>query len=87
MRAMIQFAMLATSMLNMAEAQPGLFNPALTECLYCKNMDTSSGFLYSFSYCKDTKICVADAWTKLNMWCAGGWTEGYMLDIDEDCNT
>ena len=78
-------ALIASTIIGLAHAQ--FIQPqGKKECLYCKNMDTVSGFLYYYSYCADKNICVADAWSKMNMWCDGGWTEGYMLDIDQDCD-
>ena len=59
---------------------------AADQCMYCKNMDTNAGFLYSYSYCKATGECVADQWDKMNAWCDQGWIRGYMLDLDKDCD-
>ena len=56
------------------------------QCMYCKNMDTNAGFLYSYSYCVTSGECVADQWDKMNAWCDGGWVRGYTLDLDLDCN-
>ena len=57
----------------------------ITECLYCKNMDTSYGFMYTFSYCRSNRTCVADSMFMINKFCEGGFVDGYTLDIDSDC--
>ena len=57
----------------------------IQSCMNCLDQDTNAGFLYSYSYCKVTRECVADEWNKLNAWCDGGWTEGFQLDLLEDC--
>ena len=57
----------------------------IQECLRCKHLDMSYGFMYSWSYCRATQTCVEDAWTKLNRYCEGGYEPGYTLDIDQDC--
>ena len=49
------------------------------------SMDTTAGFLYSYSYCASTGKCVADQWDKMNAWCDGGWVRGYKLDLEVDC--
>ena len=56
-------------------------------CMYCKRMDTHSGFLYSYSYCPaaDNEACVADDWDYINSKCSDKMREGYLLDIDADC--
>ena len=54
-------------------------------CMYCKLLDTQASFLYSYSYCADTKTCLQDAWNFPNQWCKSGWVPGYSLDIDKDC--
>ena len=51
----------------------------------CLNTDSNAGYMFSFSYCKKTDVCVADEWNKLNAWCEDGWTEGYLLDVVADC--
>tara|TARA_B110001450_G_C17394689_1_gene389153 strand:+ start:57 stop:311 length:255 start_codon:yes stop_codon:yes gene_type:complete len=63
------------------------FASAATECMYCKAMDTNAGFLYSYSYCPTSGLCVQDQWDKMNAWCDSeeGWIRGYKLKLDEDC--
>ena len=61
---------------------------ATQTCMYCKRMDTHSGFLYSYSYCPsaDNEVCIADAWDYINSKCTDKLKEGYLLDIDADCS-
>ena len=56
-------------------------------CMYCKRMDTNSGFLYSYNYCPESgyESCVADSWNYINTQCAEPLIEGWQLDIEEDC--
>ena len=58
---------------------------ASQSCLNCLNQDSNAGFMFSFSYCKKTDVCVADEWNKLNAWCEDGWTQGYSLSVTDDC--
>ena len=51
MRSIKLFIVIASMVLSIAYAD---------ECMYCKNMDTNAGFLYSYSYCAATGKCVAD---------------------------
>ena len=59
-------------------------------CLYCKRMDTNAGFLVSYSYCKNNKECLMDAWNYLDRPCKDDalnipWTAGNQLDYNDDC--
>ena len=54
-------------------------------CLYCKRMDSFNSFLYSYSYCKTSDKCLERQWNYVNQYCTSKWIEGWMLDIDEDC--
>ena len=45
-----------------------------------------SSFLYSYSFCKDSDVCLQDEWNYINQWCKTKWVPGWMLDIDADCN-
>ena len=55
--------------------------------MYCKRMDTMSGFLYSYSYCpdEDEESCIADPWNYINKQCEETMIEGWQLDIEADC--
>ena len=56
-----------------------------TNCMNCKKLDSSSSFLYSWSYCKWTDECLADVWNYMNAFCPSTWIQGWMIDIDADC--
>ena len=58
---------------------------ASSNCMHCKKMDSSSTFLYSWSYCKETDECLADVWNYINAFCPTNWVQGWMIDIDADC--
>ena len=45
----------------------------LPNCMYCKRMDETSSFMYSYSYCADLDECLADAWNYYNKACPSGW--------------
>ena len=51
------------------------------ECLYCRRMDSNSGFLVSYSYCAQTNECIQDAWNYLNRECADGWRRGSTMEL------
>ena len=57
-----------------------------SNCMFCKTMDTRAGFLYSYSYCKESDTCVSDQWDKINAWCDSPWKRGYTLDLETDCD-
>lgn len=44
-----------------------------SECMYCRRMDKSSGFLVSYSYCEQSDECLMDAWNYINRDCTSGW--------------
>ena len=54
-------------------------------CLNCKLRDGRASFLYSFNYCEETDLCLADEWNYINAWCPTKWIPGWQLDIDADC--
>ena len=58
---------------------------ATPNCNYCKLMDTYSGFLYNYGYCKSTDTCVLDVWNHPNQWCDDAWIDGYTLDLTSGC--
>ena len=76
MKALSAVAMLLISALVSVEASQ--------TCMYCKRMDTMSGFLYSYSYCPavDDEKCLADSWNYINSQCGEPLVEGWQLDIE-----
>ena len=60
-------------------------NKTSAECLYCKKMDSFNSFMYSYSYCKSADRCLEQQWNYVNQYCTTNWKEGWLLDIDEDC--
>ena len=56
-----------------------------TTCLNCKLKDSSSSFLYTYSYCKQTDTCLQDEWNYINQWCTTTWIPGWQVDVDNDC--
>ena len=51
-------------------------------CLYCRNQDSNSGFLVSYSYCDHTDVCLKDAWNYIQRECLNGWSRGNGLGLD-----
>ena len=59
-------------------------------CMYCKRADQNAAFMTTYAYCPDYKNekCLANYWLYVNPWmkCVNGQpTDGWQLDIDEDC--
>ena len=54
-------------------------------CMMCKHLDTVSGFMYDYSYCKNTMKCFDAIWNHPNAWCEDPWLIGYNIDLVEDC--
>ena len=55
-------------------------------CLYCKQVDTYTSFLYTYSYCQSLDTCLMDEMNYVNKWCPSRWVPGWMIDIDLDCH-
>lgn len=45
-------------------------------------MDSNSGFLVSYSYCKQLDECLKDAWNYINRPCLDDWKSGASYDLD-----
>ena len=56
-----------------------------SQCLYCRNQDTNSGFLVSYSYCEHQDTCLKDAWNYINRECLSEWEKGQDLSLG-DCD-
>jgi hypothetical protein len=41
--------------------------------------------LHFYSYCPELDECLPDKWNFYNKFCPSAWKEGYLLDIDADC--
>ena len=50
-------------------------------CMYCRRMDTNSGFLVSYSYCNQLDECLKDAWNYINRPCLDDWKGGSSYDL------
>ena len=57
-------------------------------CLYCKRMDTTSGFLYNYDFCPDSERCLENPreYINLDLICPGARIRGYALDIKDNCD-
>jgi hypothetical protein len=49
--------------------------------MYCRRMDTNSGFLVSYSYCKQSDECLMDAWNYINRDCQSNWQSGSSYEL------
>ena len=58
---------------------------ATATCLYCKQMDTTSGMFYSYGYCPSSDKCYLEVWNHPNAWCNEAWVDGYTLDLNDNC--
>ena len=54
----------------------------LRNCLYCKKADEDAHFLTSYSYCRQTEDCLANAWNYLDRPCQTGWKKGKFENIE-----
>ena len=71
---MIKFSMALAMAASFAEA-------ALPSCLYCKKMDEGATYLTSYSYCRQSGECLADAWNYIDRPCQTGWKRGKSLTL------
>ena len=56
---------------------------ALLNCMYCRRNDENSGFLNSWSYCKDDPpTCLHNQWNYISRPCETGWKKGASYDLD-----
>merc|ERR1712166_157389 len=53
-----------------------------SSCLYCRRMDTNSGFLVSYSYCTQLDECLKDAWNYINRPCLDKWKSGKSYELE-----
>lgn len=75
---MKQFTAVASiTAVTLAESMP--------KCMYCKRNDENSGFLNSWSFCKETDTCLHNEWNYIQRDCSDGWQKGssYLLDFCE----
>lgn len=68
-------------MMAFALAQTDVEQPGSAECMYCRRMDSNSGFLVSYSYCQQADTCLQDAWNYINRDCQSGWQGGSSYDL------
>ena len=55
-------------------------------CMYCKRKDSEGAFTFPMSYCKATDECLEDEINYINKWCTSKWIDGWMINIDTDCD-
>jgi hypothetical protein len=73
----VKALLMATAMVaSVAEA-------ASSECLYCRHMDETSGWLETWSYCLHSDMCEKDVWNYINRKCTSGWRRGKEITLEE----
>lgn len=58
---------------------------ATASCLYCRRSDFTATFLVSYSYCKESDICLQDKWNYIDRPCKTKWRRG-VKTLLEDCS-
>ena len=53
--------------------------------MYCKRIDAQSEWSFGYSYCKATDECLQGQINYINRWCPTQWVDGWMIDINKDC--
>ena len=54
--------------------------------MQCRQEDIAAGFLYTYSYCAATDVCLADAWNYIDNKCSSVWIRGKDMDLIRDCS-